>query len=189
MRMEQKNKLAAFDLDGTLFDTTLVNCFSYQKAAELCGCKIEQEAFIREFVGKNYKEFLPVLGITDQKTQEAIHEKKKQLYADFLGSAKKNDHLFSMIEGLRGSYKIALATTASRKNALEILDCFGETEKFDILITQEDVTRLKPDPECYLAAMKQAGVSPEDTIIFEDSEVGMRAAKASGAYAVQVSAF
>lgn len=187
--MKNKTKLAVFDLDGTLFDTDLVNCCSYQKAAEECGYFLEKEKFLQVFTGKNYREFLPLFGIVDAGVQEKIHEKKKRYYAEFLPQAKKNQHLFSMIRELRGGYMIALATTASKRNAMELLACFGETETFDFFITQEDVRKLKPDPECYLMAMEKAEVAACDTIIFEDSEVGMMAARASGAYAFLVDHF
>ena len=60
------------------------------------------------------------------------------------------------------------------------------TEKFDLIVTQEDVRKTKPDPECFHLAMLKAGIDKENTIIFEDSETGLEAAKASGAQYVQV---
>ena len=45
---------------------------------------------------------------------------------------------------------------------------------------------MKPDPECYLTAMDYFKVKPEDTIIFEDSESGLKAAEASGAFYYKV---
>lgn len=187
--MKAKKKLAVFDMDGTLFDTEEVNYLSYEKAAGLCGYAITREQFSAQFAGKNYKEFLPVFGITDRAIQEKIHEQKKLLYADFLECAKKNEHLFSMIACMKSEYMLAVATTASRKNTQEILEKFQVLEWFDFLVTQEDVSKLKPNPECYLYAMKMAGVSPEHTIIFEDSVVGLSAAKASGAAVMKVECF
>lgn len=187
--MDNRKKLAVFDLDGTLFDTTEVNYFSYRAAARECGYDIAHEEFVEVFVGKNYKEFLPVFGIENPEIQEKIHEIKKEKYAGFLGKARKNEQLFSMIKCMKKEYKIALATTASKKNACEILSCFGEQEEFDIFITQEDVKRLKPDPECYLLAMEKAGVRAEETIIFEDSDVGLDAAMAAGAFVLKVGKF
>ena len=91
-----------------------------------------------------------------------------------------------MIESIKKTI-IALATTASRKNVLDILAFFDLESKFDLMITQEDTSKLKPDPECYIRAMEKAGVSASKTIIFEDSEVGIKAARESGGYVVKVS--
>lgn len=187
--MDKRKKLAVFDLDGTLFDTAEVNYRSYQAAAAECGYQISRELFMQEFVGKNYKEFLAVFGIREVEIQERIHEIKKERYDEFLYAAKKNEHLFSMISCMKPEYVIALATTASERNAREILTKFGVEKAFDIFITQESVIKLKPDPECYLLAMKKADALPKDTVIFEDSDTGAAAAAASGALVLRVENF
>ena len=52
---------------------------------------------------------------------------------------------------------------------------------FDLVIAGEDVSKKKPEPEGYLKAMKHFDISPENSIIFEDSEVGILAGERSGA--------
>ena len=110
-----------------------------------------------------------------------IHEFKKESYVKHLHAAKVHKHLFRVIESIRPYYQIALATTASRKNTEDILHYFQAAEKFDFLVTQEDVSKTKPSPECFLLAMRLAGVNCADTMIFEDSKEGIAAASASGA--------
>lgn len=185
--MNNKRKLAVFDMDGTLFDTAEVNYCSYAEAAGQLGYKLDREKFLEIFVGKNYKEFLPEFGIIQSAELHKIHELKKEYYPKFLGKVKKNEALFELIESIKKDYIIALATTASKKNVLDILAFFDLESKFDFMITQEDTSKLKPDPECYIRAMEKAGVSASKTIIFEDSEVGMKAARESGGYVVKVS--
>jgi HAD superfamily hydrolase (TIGR01509 family) len=51
----------------------------------------------------------------------------------------------------------------------------------DGIISGDDVARPKPYPDCFLEAMRREGVEPEESIIFEDSEVGVEAARRSGA--------
>jgi HAD superfamily hydrolase (TIGR01509 family) len=77
-------------------------------------------------------------------------------------------------------------TTASQRNTLDILSEFEVADKFDIIITQEAVSRTKPDPEGFLLAMEKAGVTTGQTLIFEDSSPGLEAAARSGAAYVQV---
>ncbi len=60
---------------------------------------------------------------------------------------------------------------------------------FDIIIAQEDVARLKPDPECFFRAMEISGADAADTVIFEDSDTGLLAARASGACFMKVYGF
>lgn len=177
-------KLAVFDLDGTLFDTKDVNFSAYSKALEDLGYKerIDYRYYCDYCNGNSYKNFIPkILGTVPEESLEAIHRRKMELYPSFLGKARMNEGLFSLIGTIRVNYVVALATTASRKNVFDILDCFSVRDCFDIFVTKEDVTKVKPDPECYLRAMEKAGAAKEDTIIFEDSETGLRAAEASGA--------
>ena len=173
-------------MDGTLFDTTEVNCRSYIEASRIAGYNIDVDDFKTIYTGKNYKEFLPALGITDFCAMERIHSMKKQLYSQYLYAAKKNLALFDLIYAIRAQYIIALATTASKKNTMDILRYFDVEYLFEIIITQESTNNLKPDPECYLLAMEFAGIGSEHTIIFEDSEVGLLAAKRSGAYPIHI---
>ena len=187
--MRPKDKLAIFDLDGTLFDTKNVNYNAYKRSIEAYGIQadIDYEYYCNFCNGNNYKVFLPqiVPGITSE-LMLAIHEKKKQLYGNYLGQARINEHLFQMIDLISPVYLIALVTTASKKNTEDILTAFSVQNKFDLIITQEDVIKIKPDPECFHLAMKMAHVDPNDTIIFEDSSTGLQAAAASGARYVKV---
>jgi HAD superfamily hydrolase (TIGR01509 family) len=56
----------------------------------------------------------------------------------------------------------------------------------DVMISNEDVGRPKPDPEMYLAALDRLGVRPEETVIVEDNENGVKAATAAGAHVLVV---
>lgn len=176
-----KRKLALFDLDGTLFNTDDVNYLSYKQALEEQGYRLDYEYYCKECNGKHYKTFLPRIADGGEAVVEKIHERKKALYSSFLDSAKVNVRLFDIIEALKSTYYLAVVTTASRKNCEEILDYFEKRRLFDLVLTHEDVKVFKPDPEGFLTAMKKFHVPAADTIIFEDSALGMEAARRAGA--------
>ena len=184
-----KYKLLIFDMDGTLFDTSESNYWSYHDAAKQFGYEINHDKFLEVFVGRNYKEFLPMFGITRENELKSIHDFKKTHYKNYISKINKNDALFFLMEELKVGRKLALATTASKVNTLDVLDYFDALKYFDYILTQEDVFKLKPDPECYRKVMDKLQISPMDTIIFEDSEVGIEAANASGASCVKVCDF
>lgn len=190
--MEKRNKLAIFDMDGTLFDTKNVNYKAYSTALEELGFDVDIDyKYYCEFCnGNNYKVFLPVLvpEITVEDIQR-VHERKKVLYPYYLNEARKNDHLFSLIELMRQEYQVAMVTTASKRNVDDILNSFGVVDAFDFVLTQEDVNNPKPAPDGFLMAMKKAGVTKENTLIYEDSEMGLEAAERSGANYVRVYGF
>lgn len=187
--MGKKTKLAIFDLDGTLFDTREVNYHAYASAIERCGyhAGVDHDAFCESCNGKHYQEFLPwIIPSISASGMENIHEEKKRLYASCLKYAIKNEWLFDLIKSIRGEYATAIVTTASRRNARELLDEFGAMPLFDAMIAQEDVANCKPDPEGFLLAMGQFGISAARTVIFEDSDSGIAAAEATGAGVVRV---
>ena len=184
-------KLILVDLDGTLFDTVAVNAASYRAALEEVGSTVTDEYYAAYCNGGYYKTFLcPLLGGDPApELVEQVHDRKKALYAACLGAARKNEALFALLHAMRGTAHLALVTTGSRRNATEILDYFHCRELFELILTSEDVTRNKPDPEGYLTAMARFGADAAHTMIFEDSAPGLAAARATGAAVFAVDRF
>ena len=110
-----------------------------------------------------------------------IHDLKKEVYGKYLSESTPNEQLFSLIRTIRMEYIIAIVTTASKSNCIQLLEYFNVSNLFDKIISQEDVVNLKPHPEGYIKVMSEFSIEPKNTIIFEDSEIGIRAAKASNA--------
>lgn len=177
---KKKKKLVMVDLDGTLIDTAEANWLAYRKALNEFGYDISLETYAERCDGRPYRDFLPEILGEGAGCMEAVHERKKGYYPGFLGHAKVNRHLVSILEALRGEYFTALVTTASRANVERVLSFFALEDLFDRVVTQEDMERCKPDPDCYIRTMEYFHVEKEDTVIFEDSETGVKAAEASG---------
>jgi len=185
----KKQKLMIFDLDGTLFDTKEVNFLAYFHALKSVGIEtdLDYQFFCEYCNAKDYRKFLPIIvpGITTE-LMEQVHQEKKEKYSGFLNKARKNETLFTLIRSVREEYVTAVATTASRKNAEEILSYFQVQDLFDFIVTKEDVAFVKPEPECFCRVMKLAGIDAENTLIFEDSDDGILAAQNSGTDYVRV---
>ena len=187
--MSLKNKLAIFDLDGTLFDTKDVNYNAYQNAIKMVeiDVKIDYNDFCNLYNGKNYRDFLPKIipDITEEQLKN-IHNFKKNIYTKYLDKAKKNNLLFAILQEMKESFFLSVVTNASKKNVNEILEKFSVKDLFDLLITQEDIKNPKPSAEGFIKAMDYFNISKENTIIFEDSKIGIQAAINSGANYVKV---
>ena len=182
-------KLAIFDMDGTLFNTNYINYYAYKEALNKYDVSIDFEYFCNYCNGKHYKVFVSPLVNNDKEKTEDIHNIKKVAYSKYLNKVKINEHLFYIIEMIKTEYKIALVTTASKKNTYEILEYTNKTDLFDLILTSEDVKIPKPNPEGFLLAMDKFDVQPEECIIFEDSEVGIEAAKKTGANIFKIENF
>ncbi|MCH5277774.1 MAG: HAD-IA family hydrolase [Desulfovibrionaceae bacterium] len=177
-----KSRLAIFDLDGTLYDTRAVNFKAYQLALREYKIELDENFFYKNCNGKFYKQFLPIINSTLTEADiKTIHDYKKSIYYSCLQNATPNENLIQIIKNIHQEYYIALVTTASKKNAEEILMYFGHYNLFDLIITQEDTIKKKPDPEGFLKAMQYFNIKPEQTIIFEDSDDGVSAALQCGA--------
>lgn len=182
-------KLALFDLDGTLFDTNDVNYYAYKDALAAIGIEnLDYEFFRQKCNGRPYTYFLPLLGVNKMEEMEKVHIIKKQRYSVHLDKARVNTHLFMMIRGM-SNYSKVIVTTASRKNAQEILEFYHVADQFDDLFSQEDISKPKPDPEGFLLAMERYNMTAHNTIIFEDSEVGIEAAMVTGATVIKIMQF
>lgn len=175
-------KLLIVDLDGTLFDTKDVNYYAYKDAIAPYGYEIDYKYYCEFCNGRHYVDFLPQITTNDKDILEIMHKEKKNTYKKYLDKAILNSRLVDIIRLMRKEYKTAVVTTASRENCYDILDQFGVSDLFDLILTHDDITKSKPDPEGFLKAMDYFEAKPTETIIFEDSEVGLEAAERSGAY-------
>jgi beta-phosphoglucomutase len=83
-------------------------------------------------------------------------------------------------------YRIAVASNSIR-HTIEVMMRYAELEGYlDFIISNEDVTKAKPDPEMYSLAINKLRVQPEECLIVEDNENGIKAARASGAHVLEV---
>jgi HAD superfamily hydrolase (TIGR01509 family) len=82
--------------------------------------------------------------------------------------------------------RLAIASSAVRASIEEVLRRFDLRDKFELIVDGSEVRRGKPDPEAFLVTAARLGVAPAQCIVFEDSAVGVQAAKAAGMYCVAV---
>jgi beta-phosphoglucomutase len=170
-------KLIIFDFDGTLFNTKDANYYSYKEALSNFNFHLDYDYFCKECNGKNYLSFLPQISSKDINILDQIHKLKTKLYKKYIDYIIPNKNLIFLINNMKLNIKLALVTTASRENVSIVLEKFNLTEKFDLIICGEDVEKQKPNPEGFLRAINFFSVNPSETVIFEDSEVGIEAAE------------
>ena len=169
------------DFDGTLVDTFEANLRAYQKAFQEVGLNLTAERY-RECFGYRYDRFMQKMGVTDKTIADSIKELKKQYYPEYFDCLKPNTTLINLIAGIKKmGGKTAIASTARKENLMNVISYLGIAHHFDLIFAGVDVKKGKPDPEIYLKSMAALGVTPDETFIFEDSQVGIDAAKASGA--------
>lgn len=186
--MTQELAALLFDLDGTLADTATMNALSYQQALAEFGANLEFEQVRAQVHGRNWRQFLPELlrdaGVDADPALVAA--RKREIYVTHSANIPLNEGLLRLAQASRPMLRVGLVTTASRANVMAILEAHCIVSLFDVIVTGDDVTRHKPDPESYLSAAAQLGLLPQACLVFEDSEIGFASAKAAGMQTVKV---
>lgn len=82
--------------------------------------------------------------------------------------------------------RLAITSSAVRSSIESVLRRFDLAGRFERIVDGSEVHRGKPDPEAYLVTASRLGLPPERCLVFEDSTVGVQAAKAAGMYCVAI---
>ena len=177
------------DFDGTLVDTFEANYQAYKISFRNNSLAISKEQY-RACFGLRFDAFMRQMGIEDENLKTSIRKDKARIYPQCFDSLIPNKTLISFIRKMKLSgVKTAIASTAQKENLMNVLNHLQLADLFDEIIAGIGVKRGKPDPEIYLKAMEVLEVSPEETLIFEDTEVGLLAAAASGANYMQITQY
>lgn len=184
--MQAGIKLIIFDLDGVLVNTKQIHYHALNTALKNVG-----EEYIID-----YQEHLSIYdGHKTKYKLQLLSEKKKlpvsvhlQVYNDkqketikHLTSISVDNQLIELFQKLKTQgYLIACCSNSIRSTVITVLAKLGIIEYFNIILSSEDVKNTKPHPEIYWKAMSMLSVTPAETLIVEDSPVGIRGALASG---------
>lgn len=183
--MESKSyKALAFDFDGTLFDTKELNFRAYKLAYFDLGVEITEKMF-EKTNGLSVYEFNHAMGVSCD--VERLRELKCKYYKEISVYARPNTYLLNLLRNTH--LKKALVTTARKENIQPLMDKYGLWIYFDVVVTQNDVDKYKPDPEAYVLAVKKLGINAEDVLVFEDSRGGFVSARGAGCDCITVKYF
>lgn len=180
-------KLILLDFDGTLADTRRANAAAYVKALAEAGYTLTEEEYAARFFGMRCNEFLTCMGISDPAERERLRLRKIALYPTCFDTVRLNEPLWRFCQAFRASGgRVWIVSTGSRQNIDNVMHHLGLADGVDGILSGLDVEVPKPAPDCFLEAMRREGCSPRETLIFEDSEIGIEAARRSGASYVVV---
>lgn len=184
-------KAVVFDLDGLLFNTEELYNFVGTELLRRRGKDFPPE-LIHKIMGRPQPVALQLMidwhGL--DATVEILAAETEGVFAEIL------EHRLEFMPGAAdlllaldtAQIPKAIATSSGRKFATDILGRFQLVPRFEFILTCENVTHGKPDPEIYLLAAKRFNISPSEMLVLEDSQNGCRAAVAAGAFAVAVPA-
>ncbi len=175
-------KAAIFDLDGVIVNTVPLHFKAWQKMFKEYG---------RDFTFEDYKEKVDgiprldgaraILNEASEDELKKASEKKQGYFLEYLERAKIP--VYNSTVDLIKNFKekgLKVAIISSSKNCLSVLKKIALVDLFDVIITGNDITKGKPDPQVFLMAAKKVSVDPVECVVFEDAVLGVEAAKRAG---------
>ncbi|MBQ1827202.1 MAG: HAD family phosphatase [Erysipelotrichaceae bacterium] len=177
-------KLVIFDLDGVIVDSEVKN-------------KERLFSFLRQYNSQiTFEDVCKTAGFGNQQTKSYVGEmtgmdpeEAYSLYSQFKKTYKGissygeiiNEDAVDLLEWLReNNYRAAVASSSTMKKLKVKLEESGTYKYFDYVLSAEEVTKGKPDPEIFLKTADHFGIDYKDCVVIEDSPVGIEAGKRAG---------
>jgi len=180
-----------WDMDGTLVDSEELHWISWRETMANEGIAITREQFLASFGQRNDSTIPRWLGAASTPERvERISYDKDELYRNLV---RKNgiSPLPGVADWVRRLHEQgwlqAIASSAPRANVDVVLEALAAADRFQSIVSAEDVRRGKPDPEVYLTAASRVGASPERCIVVEDALAGVEGARNAGMRSIGVS--
>lgn len=173
-------KAIIFDMDGLMIDSERVTYNEYVKKLHLLGYDDFTETIYRHCLGKNKagicQVFIDYYGndFPMEEVWDDVHDWIDESLRNYVPKKKGLDTLLKYLK--ENHYKTIVATSSGRARVNEILKNAQIAEYFDDSICGDEVSKGKPNPEIFLTACQKLGVKPEEALVLEDSEAGIRAA-------------
>lgn len=180
-----------FDVDGVLMDSMPYHADAWVKAFGEAGIHITNMD-IYEIEGSNHKGVVDLIfhkaGREPKTSDHEAFLKKKREYFLENNRAEPFGGMQACLQNLKEKYKLAVASGADRTIVNSLMEKFYPGI-FDVIVSGEDVTHGKPDPEPYLTAVSKLGLKAEECMVIENAPLGITSAKRAGIYCVAVPAY
>jgi HAD superfamily hydrolase (TIGR01509 family) len=186
-------KAILFDMDGVLIDAKEWHYEALNRALALFGMEISRYDHLLTYDGLPTIKKLEMLSV-ERGFPRRLHDfinKMKQIYTMEIVHAKCKPvfhHQYALSRLRADGLKLAVCSNSIRDTVALMLETAKLREYLDVVLSNQDVSRPKPDPAIYLSAIEKLGMKPEQCLVVEDNEHGVKAALASGARLMRVRA-
>lgn len=176
-----------FDMDGTLADTMPTHFVAWSRSMAEQGIEFTEERFYA-LGGVSAAVIIDMLAEEQGKTVDshAVAEAKEGLFLELLKDVQPVLPVRTIAEFHREHIPMAVATGSPRWVAEKILKTLGIRDWFGAVVGADDVENPKPAPDAYLKAAELIGVDPKRCHAFEDTKLGMDAARNAGMEVVDI---
>jgi len=178
-------------MDGVLIDAKEWHYEALNKALALFGFSISRYDHLVTFDGLPTSRKLEMLSVErglPKSLHKFINEMKQHYTMEYIFTCCKPKfiHQYALSRLKAEGYQLALASNSIRNTVDMMMEKADLAQYLDLTLSNQDVTKAKPDPEIYQVAINRLGLNPEDCLIAEDNQNGVKAALASGAHLFKV---
>ncbi len=189
--LAKKVKAVIFDMDGVLIDAKDWHYEALNKALATFGMGISRHDHLTTYDGLSTGQKLKMLSkiyTLPESLHSFINEMKQQYTMDITHQSCKPvfHHQYALSKLKEEGYKLAVASNSIRNTVSVMMEKANLDGYLDFFLSNQDVKKAKPDPEIYSTAIKKLGLTPEECVVVEDNENGLKAAFASGANVLKV---
>ncbi len=179
-----------FDCDGTLADTMPAHYRAWLHVTKHHGILFDEDRFYA-LGGRPTRDILATLANEASIEIDLDHasEMKETAFLEQVKYVKAIDPVIAALRRAHGHLPVAVVTGGYRDVCEKILLQIGIREFFDCIVASEDTNRHKPHPDPFLEAARRLGVAPEGCLVWEDSDLGIEAARQAGMSWIDVRSF
>lgn len=169
-----------FDCDGTIADNMPLHYRAWSMAMADFGGEYPEELFY----AWGGRPTTVIVGLLNEKyglvldVDETVRRKEKY-YLGLIPEVVPVPEVLAIVKSIHDTVPLSVASGGHRELVEATLDVLGIRDLFQAIVCAEDYKRGKPHPEPFLLAAKLMSVPPEDCVVFEDSPIGIEAAKAA----------
>ncbi len=171
-----------FDNDGVLVDTEALYFRANRELLATVGVDLDEAAYIELYLRQGLGAFhlAAERGLSPADIQ-ALRAARNRRYIQLVADEEiLIPGVFDLVRRLSGRYRLAIVTSAEPEPFARSHARTGLLPFFEVVLTRADTVRAKPDPDPYLLALSRLGLDAGQALVIEDSERGLRAAKAAG---------
>lgn len=188
-----KIKAVIFDMDGVLIDAKDWHYEALNRALGLYGMEISRYDHLVTYDGLPTRKKLEMLTLErglPKGLHKFINDIKQQYTMEliFTRCKPKFYHEYALSKLRSDGYRLAVCSNSIRNTIEIMMEKAALAEYLEFFLSNEDVTNAKPDPEMYIRAIERLALQPEECLVIEDNEKGIRAARDSGAHVLAVDA-
>ena len=184
-------KAVIFDMDGVLIEAKDWHYEALNRALSLFGYTISRYDHLITYDGLPTRKKLEMLTM-ERRLPSALHQfinEMKQIYTMEIIYQRCKPvfyHEYALSKLQSEGYRLAVASNSVRNSVEMMMEKSNLSKYLEFMLSNQDVTKAKPDPEIYLTAIARLNLNPKECLIVEDNPNGIKAARDSGGHVYQV---